>query len=203
MNRSSNNNYKITTIVTVVVFIGAMTSLLATSTIGLTLTYQHVYAYSISQSSGQANDCGNGILAFSILCQNCDSQIHGDENSLSMLCEQSAPSSEPELETAELTVIKLVTCDFVNLPLDLCPMPNEFTMNVEGNNPSPSSFPGDDQGTVVTLEAGQYEVTEVAPVTPPGVEFDGGTFSADCSGDINAGESKTCTITNGYTNADV
>jgi hypothetical protein len=200
MTGKCNNNKSAT--VTAIIFIGAMTSLLATSAVNLTLIYQDAYAYSGSQSSGQANDCGNGILAFSILCQNCDSQIQGDENSLGMLCVQSTPSVlESEPETAELTVVKLVTCDFVNLPLDLCPSPDEFTMNVEGNNPSPSSFPGSSQGTVVTLEPGQYDVTEIAPPTPPGVEFDGGTFSADCTGDINAGESKTCTITNGYTNA--
>ena len=197
------NNDKSAT-VRAIVFIGAMTSILATSAIGLTLMYQDVYAYSRSQSSGQTNDCGNGILAFSILCQNCDSQIQGDENSLGMLCEQSAPSDPgSELEKAELTVVKLVTCDFIDLPLELCPSPNEFTMNVAGNDPSPSSFPGSSQGTVVTIEPGQYDVTEVAPPTPPGVEFDGGTFSTDCTGDIALGESKTCTVTNGYTNADV
>lgn len=202
MTGKSNNNKSAT--VTAIIFIGAMTSLLATSAVNMTLVYQDAYAYIGSQSSGQANDCGNGILAFSILCQNCDSQIQGDENSLGILCVQSTPSvPESEPETAELTVVKLVTCDFINLPLDLCPSPDEFTMNVEGNNPSPSSFPGSSAGTVVTLEPGQYEVTEVAPPTPPGVEFDGGTFSADCTSDINAGESKTCTITNGYTNADV
>jgi hypothetical protein len=200
MTGKSNNNKSTT--VTAIICIGAMTSLLATSVVNLTLIYQDAYAYSGSQSSGQANDCGNRILAFSILCQNCDSQIQGDENSLGVLCEQSTPSvPESEPEIAELTVVKLVTCDFVNLPLDLCPLPDEFTMNVEGNNPSPSSFPGSSQGTIVTLEPGQYEVTEIAPPTPPGVEFDGGTFSADCTGDINVGESKTCTITNGYTNA--
>jgi hypothetical protein len=187
-----------------IVFIGTMTSLLATSAIGLTLNFQDVYAYSRSQSSGQTNDCGNGILAFSILCQNCDSQIQGDENSLGMVCEQSAPSdSGSEPETAELTVVKLVTCDFTNLPLDLCPSPDEFTMNVDGNDPSLPSFPGSSAGTLVTLEPGQYDVTEMTPATPPGVEFDGGTFSTDCTGDIASGESKTCTVTNGYTNADV
>lgn len=165
MTGKSNTNKSAT--VTAIIFIGAMTSLLATSALNLTLIYQDAYAYSGSQSSGQANDCGNGILAFSILCQNCDSQIQGDENSLGMLCEQSTPSvPESEPETAELIVVKLVTCDFVDLPLDLCPSPDEFTMNVEGNNPSPSSFPGSSQGTVVTLEPGQYEVTEVAPPTP-------------------------------------
>jgi len=186
-----------------IVFIGAITSILATSAIALTFTFQDVYAYSRSQSSAQANDCGNGILALSILCQSCDSQIQGDKNSLSMLCEQSAPTdpgSEPK--TAEITVVKLVTCDFIDIPLELCPSPEEFTMNIGGNNPSPSSFPGSPQGTVVTLEPGQYDVTEMAPPTPPGVEFDGGTFSVDCTGDIAAGESKTCTVTNGYTNAD-
>jgi hypothetical protein len=197
------HNNKILARVLPVVFVAAVTSFLATSTIGLTLTYQHVYAYTTSQSSGQANDCGNGILAFSILCQSCDSQIQGDENSIGMLCEQSAPSEFKEPETAELTVTKVVTCDFIDLPLDLCPSPDEFTMNVDGNNPIPSSFPGSSQGTIVTLEPEQYDVTEIAPATPPGVEFDGGTFSPDCTGSINAGESKSCTVTNGYTNADV
>lgn len=202
MTGKSDNNKSAT--VTAIIFIGAMTSLLATSAVNMTLVYQDAYAYIGSQSSGQANDCGNGILAFSILCQNCDSQIQGDENSLGMLCEQSIPSvPESEPETAELTVVKLVTCDFVNLPLDLCPSPDDFTMNVAGNDPSPSSFPGSSAGTVVTIEPGQYDITEIAPPTPPGVEFDGGTFSMDCTGDINAGESKTCTVTNGYTNADV
>ena len=138
-NRNNDKSAKVAGLV----FIGAMTSMLVTSAIGLTLMYQDVYGYSRSQSSGQTNDCGNGILAFSILCQNCDSQIQGDENSLGMLCEQSAPSvPESEPETAELTVVKLVTCDFIDLPLELCPSPDEFTMNVAGNNPSPSSFPG-------------------------------------------------------------
>jgi hypothetical protein len=76
-------------------------------------------------------------------------------------------------------------------------------MNVDGNDPSPSSFPGSSQGTVVTIEPGQYDVTEIAPPTPLGVKFDGGTFSTDCTGDISDGESRTCTVTNGYTNADV
>ncbi|KXK09398.1 MAG: Cna protein B-type domain protein [Microgenomates bacterium OLB23] len=66
----------------------------------------------------------------------------------------------------------------------------DFTMNVTATDPSDASFPGDEQGTTITLKAGQYSVNET--------ELDGyvKTLSADCSGTIQVGETKTCTITN-------
>lgn len=186
----------LTAIMAAIIFVATMTSLLAMSAISSTLVYQQVYAYGRSQSSGQVNDCGNGSLASNILCQNCDSQIQGNENALSMLCEQVAP--EPETETAQIEVTKIISCDFVDTPIELCPTLGQFTINVAGNNPSPSSFPGTFT-TIVTLGPGAYQVTEVAPPTPPALTFNDGNFSPDCMGNINAGEFKTCTITNVYT----
>jgi hypothetical protein len=67
---------------------------------------------------------------------------------------------------------------------------SDFTMTVTGSSPSPASFPGDESGTNVTLDAGSYSVAESGP--------DGYTESdsADCAGSIANGETKTCTITN-------
>jgi hypothetical protein len=67
----------------------------------------------------------------------------------------------------------------------------DFTMSVTGTSPSPSSFPGaESPGTTVTLGPGSYNVTETGPSGYTG------SFSADCSGTIAAGETKTCTVTN-------
>lgn len=67
---------------------------------------------------------------------------------------------------------------------------NEFTMNVTANNPSLTSFPGNEAGTTVTLNEGSYSVDE-SPV-----DHYTKTLSDDCSGTISIGETKTCTITN-------
>lgn len=67
----------------------------------------------------------------------------------------------------------------------------DFTMNVTATNPSQASFAGSESpGTTITLDAGSYSVDEGAS---------GGyakSLSADCSGTIAVGETKTCTITN-------
>ena len=66
----------------------------------------------------------------------------------------------------------------------------DFTLSVAGTNPDPVGFPGNESGIVVTLDAGQYEVTEepVAGYTA--------FYSDECSGTIGVGEEKTCTVTN-------
>ena len=67
---------------------------------------------------------------------------------------------------------------------------SDFTMSVAGNGPSPSSFPGSAEGTLISIGAGTYEVTEsgVSGYTP--------SFAGDCVGSIAPGEHKTCTVTN-------
>jgi len=66
----------------------------------------------------------------------------------------------------------------------------DFTLNVTGTSPNPASFPGDEYGTTVTLNAGDYSVEETGPT--------GYTMflSADCTGTIALGETRTCTVTN-------
>ncbi len=68
---------------------------------------------------------------------------------------------------------------------------SDFTMEVSGNNVNPVNFAGAEApGTNVTLNAGAYSVAETGPAgySP--------SFSADCTGSIAVGETKTCTITN-------
>jgi uncharacterized repeat protein (TIGR01451 family) len=68
---------------------------------------------------------------------------------------------------------------------------SDFTMTVTGTNVAPSaSFAGDENGTTVTLNAGSYSVEEG---THSGYNE---TKSADCSGSLTLGQTKTCTITN-------
>ena len=71
--------------------------------------------------------------------------------------------------------------------------PSDFTITVDGNNPTPSSFDGSSSGTSVQLFEGRYKVTESGPNTNYS-----STLSKECSGSIREGESKKCTITNTY-----
>jgi Prealbumin-like fold domain len=67
----------------------------------------------------------------------------------------------------------------------------DFTMNVTGSSPSPSSFPGaESPGTNVGINVGSYSVAESGPAGYTS------TFSTDCSGSIAVGQTKTCTVTN-------
>ena len=89
-------------------------------------------------------------------------------------------------QPAQLTVIKNVVNDNGGQLTA-----SAFTMSVNGTNVSQSSFPGAAApGTTVTLNAGTYSVDE-SPV-----QGYTKSLSADCSGTIANGQSKTCTITN-------
>ena len=86
---------------------------------------------------------------------------------------------------AELIVKKIVFNDDGGTK-----QPADFTMQVTGINPNPASFPGSPTGTNVTIEPGDYSVSEIQD---PGYAM---TLSVDCTGTIAHGESKTCTVTN-------
>jgi alpha-tubulin suppressor-like RCC1 family protein len=67
---------------------------------------------------------------------------------------------------------------------------SDWTMTVTGGHATPASFPGAGvPGTTVTLDAGAYSVSESGP------SGYSATASADCTGNITAGQTKTCTIT--------
>ena len=84
----------------------------------------------------------------------------------------------------KLTVVKEVVNNYGGQAVA-----SNFTMLVQGTNVSSTSFEGSD-GTVVTLNAGSYSVDEE---NYPGYSK---SIGANCSGTINIGEEKTCTITN-------
>ena len=113
-----------------------------------------------------------------------------------------------------LTVIKNTECQADTQTCEQNPIqPSNFTVVIEGNNPSQNNFPGSSTGTDVELEAGPYNVTEqgldlVTPANMYYMEFEAGTtlennlfictnFSDECEGDISIGNPQTCTIDNG------
>jgi uncharacterized repeat protein (TIGR01451 family) len=85
----------------------------------------------------------------------------------------------------QLTVIKHVVNDNGGAKTA-----DQFTMNVTATSPSNASFPGDEQGTTITLKQGDYSVDE-----GDHTGYDK-SLSSDCAGTISVGETKTCTITN-------
>ena len=71
------------------------------------------------------------------------------------------------------------------------PSASDFTLDSGGTNDTPDDFAGAEApGTEVSLDAGAYDVTESGPAGYTA------SYSADCSGTIALGESKTCTVTN-------
>jgi hypothetical protein len=88
-------------------------------------------------------------------------------------------------QAATLTVIKHVVNDSGGSALA-----SAFTMSVT-NSANPASFPGaESPGTDVNVNPGTYSVGETGPSGYTA------SYSADCSGSIALGESKTCTVTN-------
>lgn len=86
----------------------------------------------------------------------------------------------------KLTVYKYVYNGVTNMTKTS----SDFTMNVDGTNVSDSSFPGSWSGTTVTLNAGEYSVSEGAHDG-----YDMYTYG-DCSSTIAIGEHNYCYIEN-------
>lgn len=124
---------------------------------------------------------------------------------------------EESISPPTLIVKKMVTCESETPvsceDLDSNFEPQDFIITVSGQNPNPSQFGGSSSGTEVGLEPGSYEVTEDISGVDGRivVEDDNGTiisgnfinvldaqitYSEGCSGTIETGETKTCTITN-------
>lgn len=66
----------------------------------------------------------------------------------------------------------------------------DFTIKVQGNNVSSSSFSGNSNGTAITLDPGNFSISETGPA---GYAM---SVSRDCFGSISSDESLTCIITN-------
>ena len=86
----------------------------------------------------------------------------------------------------------IVTTKVINEGGGNSKQPSDFIIKIHGNNPSPSSFPGNSSGTIVKLDMGMYSVTE------SGSSDYNATSSMDCSGAIMSVEAVKCDITNTY-----
>ncbi len=132
---------------------------------------------SLNAGSYSVNETGPGGYASSQTAGCSGSMNVGDVKTCTITNDDIAP---------QLTVIKHVINDNGGSATATA-----FTMTVTGSSPSPASFPGaESPGTAVTLNAGSYSVNETGP---------GGYASsqtAGCSGSMNVGDVKTCTITN-------
>jgi hypothetical protein len=70
--------------------------LLGTTAISTLTTAESVFAYRNNQATAQASDCGNGFEPTSVGCQNTDSQIQGDKNTVALSSQQTfLPSASP------------------------------------------------------------------------------------------------------------
>ncbi|MPZ07262.1 MAG: hypothetical protein GEU26_12750 [Nitrososphaeraceae archaeon] len=73
----------------------AIVAVLAATLVGTAaITADSAYATKYkekNQAISQANACGNGELPLNVGCQNVDSQIQGDENSVALAADQVFP----------------------------------------------------------------------------------------------------------------
>ena len=154
-----------------------------------TTTDFHLFVGGIEVANGQAMDFATGTYTISEtgLTTGYAATFSGACDSNGQITVVAGSSTECTITNddivPQLTVIKHVATGTAQA--------SEFTINVAGDNVSSSSFPGNEQGTIITLNAGQYSVTE-ATATNYSVLYD------NCSGTIGIGDTKTCTITNTY-----
>lgn len=87
--------------------------------------------------------------------------------------------------TATLIVRKVVVNNLTSTFV-----PADFILGIAGTGVSSSTILGNASGTPVTLSAGAYQVIESSTT---GITS---SFSANCSGTIAAGETRTCIVTN-------
>jgi hypothetical protein len=76
---------------TLVTVIAVAAVMLVAATTEMAIT-GYAFAYNRNQATSAANDCGNGQVPTNIGCQNTDSQIQGDENSVALTSQQTFPS---------------------------------------------------------------------------------------------------------------
>jgi hypothetical protein len=181
-------------------------------------------------SSDGGSDGGyGGSEGYSKQGKGSDCIINNNNTNIGGAGNQTIPPEQPK---GTLNIIKNVTCTYTIGGLDpfqACELlkqritENQFLIKVTNDNPIPSQFPGSESGTIVTLGAGNYVVSETPDVTAIQIDIaflvnefkilSGGTynisyppqvtFSGDCApsgtGTIGAGESQTCNIENHFT----
>ena len=133
-----------------------------------------------------------GAYAITETLGNGDAVPAGWSTSYSSSCaEGSVTLAYGDAKTCTITNSKLPQLIVIKDVVGGAKASSDFQISVSGNNPSPSSFSGSADGTVVTLNPGAYDVSEGED------SHYAASYSPDCNdGSIAYGESKTCTITN-------
>jgi hypothetical protein len=198
--RERNPRFVIAGVITALMLLGTTTVAISTVT-----TPENVFAYRNSQATSQVNDCGSGELPLNVGCQNTDSQIQGDRNSVALSSQQTFPPPPPT--TGTLIVIKIVQC-VAGQQCPGLPDPSIFEIDIASVCENPlgdcndlARFPGSSEGTTLTLEPGIYrfdtETFDSADI-PPGLRLISGDTDSGCRGTIQAGQEITCTVTNTF-----
>ena len=163
------------------------------------------------------------IYACADFSEDCSGDISAGE---SLGCEIENTIIDTTLPISLLNVTKLVTCEQENpnpligptcTDLEGTITEDQFNITVTDTNPTPSQFVGSENGTIVTLGAGAYTVTETfddsvnadiaalgGNITGPNISFtedciQTGVNSTSATGDIATGASQTCNIINNFT----
>lgn len=162
------------------VTIAIITTALILASIAVSLTPEYTFAYNKNQATSHTNACGNGEISTNVGCQDTDSQIEGDKNSVALVAQQTfpqvfveeppaPPSPEPEPEPQECeacfnsltseqkTVFEELAATSIE---DLCifledpPSKEEFTADIGGVATILQSFPNTiavDTGTIINI----------------------------------------------------
>lgn len=198
--RKSNPKFVTTMIITAAVMLMGTTAI-------SNITTGSVLAYDKDQAKSDINECGNGSLPENVGCQNIDSQIQGDENSVAITGQQQFPTRAVE-ETATLIVVKEYEC----AEGEECTPPGLPTFDAifvvhdnDGNEIPVAGRAPPSPPDSVTLPPGDYQVIELTvPPNVPGLDFVSGEPGDECASDtspgepIDAGETRTCIFTNIY-----
>src|SRR5918995_265765 len=148
----------------------------------------------LSPGKYKVTESGSTTNYNSTLSNGCSGTIReGETNECTITNTYSVSPPPPPPAPPPVTTGKIIVTKKVNNEGGGDKKPSDFTITVNGNNPTPSSFAGSSSGTTVTLNPGRYSVTEnlLSGYTS--------SMSGDCSGTIdNTGETNECTITNVY-----
>jgi YVTN family beta-propeller protein len=131
----------------------------------------------------------------STLSKECSGNMREGESKRCIITNTYSEPSPP-VTTANIIVIKKVINEGGGDK-----RPSDFTITVDGNNPTPSSFAGSSSGTAITINEGSYNVTEEGG---PDISYDyvpgkyTPSYSSNCAGEIQAGDTVRCVVTNKY-----
>src|SRR5215212_5361853 len=151
----------------------------------------------LSPGKYQVTESGSTTNYNSTLSNGCSGTIReGETNECTITNTYSVSPPPPPVTTGKINIITKVNNEGGGDK-----KPSDFTITVSGNNPTPSSFTGSSSGTTVTVNEGAYNVKEeeglyISPDYVPGRYTP--SYSSECAGTIQAGETLSCTISNKY-----